>query len=196
MIPFAKLLSDPRPHVLSCAGLGAVGLLLSVLVQPGHRRSSNERTNAPTNQLQGIDVMNRFRSRFAPCLVALALMSGLGAPGCQQVGTFLLKLFFQVARDVASSYLGKFLEEKLDAWFFNKNSSENQGGDVTVTSSDGLKGKYNGTMEITVSREGGNKSTVKVSNPRMIRDSTSSPWKLDPGVIQTARQRTEESFEK
>src|SRR3982750_3279430 len=101
----------------------------------------------------------KLRSRFGACVLALSLTVGLGAPGCQQVGAFLLKLFFQVARDVAASYIGKFLEEKLDAWVFNKSSSENQGGDVIATSSDGLKGKYNGVMEITVNREGGNKST-------------------------------------
>ncbi len=53
-IPFAKLQTGTTPHVLGTAGIGAhvlssaavgaVGLLLSVLVQPGHWRSENAST--------------------------------------------------------------------------------------------------------------------------------------------------------
>ncbi len=139
--------------------------------------------------------MGRFRSRFAVCVVSVGLATGLASPGCQQLANFLLKLLIQVGREVAASKIGQFVEEKLDSWFFNKDSSENQGGgDVVATSSDGLVGKYNGQMEITVTKDDGKKATVKVSNPRMIRESTSSKWKLDPTVTQTAKQRSEESF--
>ncbi|WP_029630105.1 hypothetical protein [Zavarzinella formosa] len=131
----------------------------------------------------------------AGCLLSVALLTS--APGCQGIANFLLKLLVQVGQEVARSYIGKVIEDKLDSWFFNKGSSENNGGDVIATSGDGLKGKYNGMMEITIARDGANKPTVvKVNSPRMVRDSTSSAWKLDPAVIQTAKDRTEESFEK
>lgn len=45
-IPFIRLPLDPKPHILSAAGLGAVGMFLSVVIQPGHRRYSN----APTSR--------------------------------------------------------------------------------------------------------------------------------------------------
>lgn len=141
--------------------------------------------------------MSRFRSKLGVCILAFSLTAGVvSTPGCQQVASFLLKLLIQVGRDVAASFIGKFVEQKLDSWVFNKNSSENQGGDVVPTSGNSLTGKYNGTMEITVTDSTGKKSTVKVSNPRMIRDSTSSNWKLDPSLVQTAKERTEESFGK
>jgi hypothetical protein len=140
--------------------------------------------------------MKVFRSRLAICVCSLSLTVGFTAPGCQQLATFLLKLLIQVGRDIAATYVGKFVEDKLDSWFFNKNSSENQGGDVNATSADKLRGKYNGVMEITVTADNGKKTTVKVSNPNMVRSSPDANWKLDPAIIQTAKERSEESFSK
>ncbi len=43
-IPFARLAADPKTHLLSSTAIGAGAMFVSVLLQPGHRRSSN----APT----------------------------------------------------------------------------------------------------------------------------------------------------
>jgi uncharacterized membrane protein YhaH (DUF805 family) len=43
-VPFARLSSDPGPHILSAAALGVAGMFLSVLLQPGHRRSPDAST--------------------------------------------------------------------------------------------------------------------------------------------------------
>ncbi len=138
--------------------------------------------------------MKRFQSKCGVGVLAISLTVGLGAPGCHQIGAFLLKLIFEIAGEVAASKIGPWLEKKLDAWVFDKASPENQGGDVVADSSNGLSGRYNGQMEITVKKEDGNNSSTKVSNPRMVRDSTSAKWKLAPDIIRTARERTEESF--
>lgn len=139
--------------------------------------------------------MSWLRSKVSVCLLSCSFAIALGTPGCGGLANFFLKLLIQVGQNVAASYVGKFVEEKLDSWVFNKNSTENNGGDVAANS-DGLSGTYNGSMEITVTGAGGKNSVVKVSSPRMVRDSTSSSWKLDPSIIQLAKQRTEEKFGK
>jgi hypothetical protein len=139
--------------------------------------------------------MSWLRSKLSVCLLAFSL-AVISTPGCGGIASFLLKLLFQVGAQAAASSVGKFIEEKLDSWIFNKNANENHGGDVIVTSSDGLSGKYNGKMEITVTGEGAKKSTVTLKEPSMIRDSKSSSWKLDPSIIKIAKQMTEDQFGK
>lgn len=40
-IPFAKLPTSPKAHILTSAAIGLVGLILSLVIQPGHWRSMN-----------------------------------------------------------------------------------------------------------------------------------------------------------
>ena len=137
--------------------------------------------------------MNWLRERPRGRALILTVCCAPVIAGCHGVvAAFLLKVLVSIGAELAGSYIGQAVEKKLDEWFFDKDSSDNSGGDVSADST-GLAGKYNGKMEIVITK-GDEQCTVTVSNPRMIRDSEGSPWRLDPGIIQTAKQRSEESL--
>jgi hypothetical protein len=126
---------------------------------------------------------NTRSSRILPALVCVVAL-GLGAGGCSQIAGALFRLVVHLGKEVAKMAIAQAIERQLDNWFGARPSNQN----VTVDASNSLRGTLNGTVQITVQGEGGSLAgTYQVQNPRMVRQTTSSEWALDPSVVQNAK---------